>query len=194
MTCFNPNSFPPPSCCFQRVQRGMLFPLSALHSNLSASAVPQPQHQIGAQLSRAHGLTYLPSSAPPQAAFSNEQPRFSSSYPSRQPSSQWHERVCQNQLPTRPRGRRAVAPAVRDERRLAEIASCSALQPTLSQHLSSDKTIKGRRMPLFVSSNRAGLSWAVENSSLHHLLDPTRRQMHTDFCFLFGQGQFSVWS
>jgi len=65
---------------------------------------------------------------------------------------------------------------------------------TISHSAVTNKTRWGRdvsptsqnEMPLFVSSHRAGLS---ENSSLLHLLNPTRRQMrrlmHTDFYFVF---------
>ena len=157
----------------------MLLPLSVLLLKLSTSALPQPQHQIRAKLPRAHLLTYLPASTPPQAAVPNEQPRPGSPHPPRNPPSQWGKGVSQRQLPARRRGRRAAAQAARDERRLAEIAGCCSPPPSPTQQnlMGSGYVpdIQKRDAPLFVSSHRAGLSQVVENSSRHHCFESMRR-------------------
>ena len=108
--------------------------------NLSTSALPQSQHQIGALLSRAHVLAHLSPSAPPpppQTAISNERPWVGSPYTSRNPASQWHKGISHSQrLPTRREGRRAATGAVRDEWWLAEIAGCcGTISPSVTSML-----------------------------------------------------------
>lgn len=175
------------SCCFQHVQRRVLLP----HLNLSAPAFPQPQHQIRAQLSRAHVLPQLPSSAPPQAALANEQPGFCPPYPSGSLPGQWGEGVPQSWLPTGRRG--AAAQAAGDKWRVAEIAGCCSPAPSPVRSTSPvvSTEIKPRRWSPFSLHRHLFLltqSWSHLGDgelSLYHLFDPMRREIQTfAFCLV----------